>query len=72
MDGFSFKYDRSIDGLFRPSYVLVRMRYFLAVKYKQIARRVFFSVRENSTQCLTLVVQWDVKIELKYSQNFRK
>ena len=30
------------------------------------------SMRRNSMQCLTLAVQWDVKIELKYSQNFRK
>ena len=27
-------------------------------------------MRENSTQCLTLAVQWNVKIELKYLQAF--
>ena len=35
-------------------------------------RQVLFSVRGNRTQCLTLAVEQDVIIELKYSQNFCK
>ena len=52
--------------------VLVHMRYFLAVKYKHKLWGKFFSVWEKTAPCLTLAVQWDVKIKLRYSQNFRK
>ena len=65
---FSKKNRRLVPAKF--VYVLVRMRYFLAVKYKHNLWGKSFSAWENSTQCLTLAVQWNVKIELKYLKAF--
>ena len=45
-------------------YIVVCKLNFLAVKYKHKLRGESSSAWEkNSTQCLTLAVQWDVKIE---------